>query len=70
MRVRTSSNEPLDFCRFCRPSEARAVREYSDPAKAGPDGRGDCFAFDDDHPEYEGADVRCVTCGWELTNED
>lgn len=70
MRIRDSQNNPLDFCRFCRPSEWKATQEHSDPTKGGPDGRGDCFVYDDQHPDYESDEYRCEVCKWPLTKED
>ena len=68
MRVYTSASDPLDFCRRCRPTrgEARARYETLGP---GPDGRGNCFGYDEDHPEYEPGD-ECETCKRQLTEND
>lgn len=63
MRVDRSDSTPLDFCDKCAPTEAEAEAKYSH-GKDGPDGRGNCFAYDCWHPQYsEVGDYRCAGCG-------
>lgn len=68
-RVRTSTSDPVDFCGRCFPTENEARRDFGDQGD-GPDGRGNCFAYDDDHPDYSGEDYHCHRCGVELTDDD
>jgi hypothetical protein len=71
-RIYDSSNDPIDFCREDYPEEADAEEQYGDVAKtgAGPDGRGNCFSYDAEHPAYEGECYHCVTCGKLLDSDD
>ena len=68
MRIYTSANDPLDFCRWHAPSEFTAVKRY-DNVGDGPDGRGNCFAYDTEHPDYDG-DHKCHICKKILTEDD
>lgn len=68
-RIYTSANDPLDFCRKCFPDEAEALEKYGDVGD-GPDGRGNCFAHDAEHPDYGGEDYHCYECDRRLTNRD
>lgn len=68
-RIRTSANDPLDFCQNCFPDEGWAIEEYGDVGN-GPDDRGNCFVYDDDHPPYENEDYKCCKCGEQLTEYD
>lgn len=69
-RIYDGSNEPLDFCQRCFPrSEKAAKKRFGEGA--GPDGRGNCFEYDADHPRYEEVgDYVCSTCGEVLTEND
>lgn len=69
MRIYTSENEPLDWCRDCAPGETEA-REYYANLGDGPDGCGNCFSYDSDHPVYSGDWYFCAGCGRELTDDD
>ncbi len=67
-RIYDSASNPLDFCRRCFPkTEAAARREYGDVNKTGegPDGRGNCFGYDDFHGEYTDEEATCEKCGKE-----
>lgn len=68
-RIYTSNNDPLDFCRDCFPTEEEANAEYGDMGD-GPDGRGNCFTYDADHPAYSDTDERCHSCRRRLTDRD
>ena len=68
-RIYDSSSEPVDYCRRHFPSLAVAERRHGH-AGHGPDGRGDCFAYDAAHPPYDGEGYSCKTCGRELTDHD
>ncbi len=61
-RIYTSANDPLDFCRKCFPTLDSAVFEFGNVGD-GPDGRGNCFAYDAEHPDYsEWSEYRCFEC--------
>lgn len=68
-RIYTSASDPVDFCRRCFPSEAGARRTYG-AVGDGPDGRGNCFSYDDEHPDYEGEGYRCRNCRKTLGDAD
>ncbi len=68
-RIYTSANDPLDFCWECFPDEASAEEEFGDVGD-GPDGRGNCFAWDADHPNYDECDYHCHDCKESLETED
>lgn len=68
-RIYDSTSDPLDFCERCFPSETYAIKKYGNLGD-GPDGRGNCFAYEADHPDYEGENYRCEKCHALLTNMD
>lgn len=68
-RIYTSTSDPLDFCKRCFPNEVSAKKKYGNIGD-GPDGRGNCFSHDDEHPPYEDLDYDCETCGKRLTVKD
>lgn len=68
MRIYTGWNDALDFCKSCFPSEAEARKRYNHGT--GPDGRGNCFGYDDMHPDYDGEGYRCEKCGKMLTDRN
>ncbi len=72
-RIYDSTNDPLDFCALCWlkfcPTEAIAIKRFHGNG-VGPDDRGDCWAFDAEHPDYQGEEYVCSTCGRELVKED
>lgn len=68
-RIYSSASDPIDFCKRCFPSEERAKQRFGNVGD-GPDGRGNCFGYDDDHPPYAGEDYRCHTCRKRLTGRD
>lgn len=69
MRIYTSASDPLDFCRYCSPDETEAEELFGNVGD-GPDGRGNCFGYDEDHPPYEDTDYTCHCCGEPLTDKD
>jgi len=72
MRIYTSANDALDFCKSCFPKDKdRAYDKYGNLGD-GPDDRGNCFSYDEEHPEYDGLDTpyECECCGKTLTSED
>ena len=68
-RIYTSASDPLDFCVDCFPDLAEADEEYGDVGD-GPDGRGNCFGHNEDHPPYEDENYKCERCKKRLTAED
>lgn len=68
-RIYTSTNDPLDFCLIHFPKEVDALRRYGNIGD-GPDGRGNCFGWDAEHPDYEGEDYNCHICKVRLTEAD
>ncbi|ARQ95242.1 hypothetical protein [Bradyrhizobium phage BDU-MI-1] len=68
-RIYSSCSDPIDFCKKCFPHEDEAIDQFGDVGD-GPDGRGNCFDYDSDHPPYGGEGYTCEECGKELTDED
>lgn len=68
-RIYTSTNDPRDYCRRCFPTEAGAKMRWGNVGD-GPDGRGNCFDYDSEHPDYEGEGYTCSRCRKELREED
>lgn len=69
MRIYTSESIPVDFCRDCFPSEQEAIIEFGNQGD-GPDDRGNCFAYGEEHPDYDEMDYTCHSCGENLTGKD
>lgn len=67
-RVYTSANDPLDFCDECFPNERRATERFGNVGD-GPDGRGNCFEYEADHPPYDHDGYKCCECGKELADD-
>jgi len=67
-RIYTSASDPIDFCREHFPTEADALKQYGNVGD-GPDGRGNCFGYDAEHPEYEDG-YQCEVCRKPLTKFD
>lgn len=68
-RIYDSTSSPIDFCRDCFPSPFDGLEEYGDVGN-GPDGRGNCFGYDAEHPPYENEDYVCTKCRRLLEEED
>lgn len=68
-RVFSSNNDPLDFCQECFPTEDEAYLQFGDMG-GGPDGRGNCFAYDAEHPTYDGEGYCCFECSQPLDESD
>lgn len=68
-RITTSNSDALDFCRSCTPSKKEAHEKYSNLGD-GPDDRGNCYCYDDEHPAYQDEDYRCECCNRYLTKRD
>ena len=71
-RIYDSANDPLDFCVRCYPTEGMAATKYGNVALTGegPDGRGNCFGYDAEHPDYEYEDYKCTSCHRRLKGKD
>jgi len=68
-RIYTSTNDPVDFHVRCFPSEQAAAQRYG-ALGDGPDGRGNCFSYDADHPDYaDDEHYKCAKCGGTLEGE-
>ena len=68
-RVCDSTSGPHDFCQGCMPDEEEAREQFGDMGD-GPDGRGNCFEYEPEHPDYDGEDYQCELCGVDLYGED
>lgn len=69
-RIYDSASDPRDFCRRCYPkTEAVAEKLFGDEAK-GPDGRGNGFGYDAEHPPYEECGYECEVCHAPLSEKD
>lgn len=69
-RIRNSENDPIDFCLKCFPKDEQKAFEKYGGRETGPDNRGDCFCYDDDHPPYEFENYTCTKCNKLLTEKD
>ena len=70
-RIYSSESNPLDFCNKCFPGEEAAEVSYGNQGD-GPDGRGNCFAYDAMHPPYDEQypAYRCEKCNKKLTDDN
>lgn len=69
-RIYDSRSEPHDFCRRCYPDSEREAFIIYGHLGDGPDGRGNCFGYDAEHPPYFDTDYRCELCEERLQPED
>jgi hypothetical protein len=71
-RIYTSASDPIDFCKRDFPQSEAAARRRFGNVGDGPDGRGNCFSYDDEHPDYtdDPKMYRCYTCKKPLTEND
>jgi hypothetical protein len=60
-RIYTSASDPIDFCRRHFPTKELALKKYGNLGD-GPDGRGNCFGYEAEHPPYEDESYRCTVC--------
>lgn len=71
-RIYDSASNPHDFCEDCFPTPGEADEEFGDVGD-GPDGRGNCYGYDTEHPPYNtGLDIpyKCEHCGRPLDLRD
>jgi hypothetical protein len=71
-RIYDSASNPWDLCQECWDiagynDEEVAFQDFGNRGD-GPDGRGNCFGWDDDHPSYDGDKYYCCICGVRLTD--
>jgi hypothetical protein len=65
-RLRNTQSDPIDLCCSCWLPEAKAFEQYGH-GPDGPDGRGNCYTYDDDAPDYDEAGYICENCRRPLT---
>lgn len=58
-RIYDEDNNALDFCRGCMPTKTEAIQLYGKNAD-----------INANHPDYDGEDYDCETCGEPLTGKD
>lgn len=72
-RITASDADCYDFCITCwenlYPTEEQAREVFAEMGD-GPDGRGNCFGYDDEHPDYGDTDCCCDACDRRLTDRD
>lgn len=82
MRIHDSESNPIDLCKCCAPWDEKEAKEKYGNGPDGPDGRGNCFEYDAEHPWFfngwndkaddwyadDGYD--CAECGSRLTQKD
>jgi len=69
-RVYDSRSDPRDFCQRCFPPTEEIAFKLFGNLGDGPDGRGNCFGYDDAHPPYLETDYKCEVCRKPLDSED
>lgn len=76
-RIYASNSYPLDFCKACFRNHSEDDIEPDgmygiNVMGEGPDGRGDCSGFDEDHPDYDDDPgfYECEDCGVVLKGDD
>ena len=71
-RIYTSRSEPIDFCKRCFPKSEADARDRYACMGDGPDGRGNCFDYEAEHPPYGDLEMeyRCYDCRKQLTSKD
>ncbi len=69
-RIYCSRSDPHDFCRACFPKTELLAFELFGGLGDGPDGRGNCFGYDAEHPPYVDENYPCEKCGGLLGEVD
>jgi hypothetical protein len=69
-RIYDSYSDPWDYCRNCFPDEETAALKHDTGNDDGPDDRGNCYAYDADHPCYDDTDYTCDLCSSPLNQDD
>lgn len=69
-RIYSSRSNPFDYCVKCFPKTvAKAITLHGNDGN-GPDGRGNCFGYEEAHPDYQDEGYRCEKCNAILTERD
>lgn len=68
-RISDTAADPHDFCKRHFPNKRNAERRFGE-GPDGPDGRGNCFEYNPDHPSYSDTGYRCESCKCLLTEAD
>ena len=69
-RICDSTSAPRDYCLKCLPDEDDAFEEMGNLGD-GPDGRGNCFEYEPEHPPYEDDEhYHCYKCHARLAERD
>lgn len=68
-RINNSLSDPLDFCKACFPAPEDAEVLYANLGD-GPDGRGNCYSYNDEHPDYGMDEYFCENCSLPLFATD
>jgi len=71
-RIYDSASDPQDYCVRCFPSTEEKAFAIHGHSGDGPDGRGNCFGYDCEHPPYDEDRYHCanVKCQRRLTGRD
>lgn len=69
-RIYNSASEPIDYCKKHFPAEDSVTAARHQNAGDGPDGRGNCYGYDEDHPDYDDGKYTCEICNKRLGAED
>lgn len=71
-RIYSSDAYPWDFCQECWPDSEEDAKFFHPflAGGTGPDGRGDCFSYNAEHPNYDLSQYECCICHKDLTAED
>lgn len=66
-RIYDSQSNPIDYCKRHFPTEDVAYFVHGHKGD-GPDGRGNCFGYDCEHPDYDDDPemYKCEVCGCTL----
>ena len=68
-RLYASNGDPVDLCQHHFPSNEEYARQKYGNIGDGPDERGNCFSYDDAHPNYGDDAYTCAVCGKRLSEE-
>jgi hypothetical protein len=70
-RIYDSASNPVDFCKKHFPKTEGHAELILGNKGEGPDGRGNCFAYDAEHPSYDDfGDYQCAVCHRTLSASD
>jgi len=71
-RIYDSTSGPIDYCITHFPKTEDIAFRLHGHKGDGPDGRGNCFAYDAEHPDYEDdpSMYKCHACRKVLKDKD